>query len=69
MAVSPVSYHKNSKIRKRSPSFEDHYSQATLFWNSMSDRVAAWAEGVDLSATHRSTTRACRTTAWSRTRG
>ncbi|WP_067126434.1 catalase [Microtetraspora malaysiensis] len=24
------------KIRKRSPSFEDHYSQATLFWNSMS---------------------------------
>ncbi len=24
-------------IRKRSPSFEDHYSQATLFWNSMSD--------------------------------
>jgi catalase len=25
------------KIRKRSPSFEDHYSQATLFWNSMSD--------------------------------
>ncbi|MFI6518013.1 catalase [Spirillospora sp. NPDC050679] len=26
-----------NKIRKRSPSFEDHYSQATLFWNSMSD--------------------------------
>jgi catalase len=26
-----------AKIRKRSPSFEDHYSQATLFWNSMSD--------------------------------
>ncbi|GAA4577609.1 catalase [Planotetraspora kaengkrachanensis] len=25
-----------NKIRKRSPSFEDHYSQATLFWNSMS---------------------------------
>jgi catalase len=25
------------KIRKRSPSFEDHYSQATLFLNSMSD--------------------------------
>ncbi|MER6946169.1 catalase [Nonomuraea sp. NPDC000554] len=25
-----------SKIRKRSPSFDDHYSQATLFWNSMS---------------------------------
>ncbi|GAA2212926.1 catalase [Nonomuraea monospora] len=24
------------KIRKRSPSFADHYSQATLFWNSMS---------------------------------
>ncbi|GLW99136.1 catalase [Microtetraspora sp. NBRC 16547] len=24
------------KIRKRSPSFEDHYTQATLFWNSMS---------------------------------
>ncbi len=24
-------------IRRRSPSFEDHYSQATLFWNSMSD--------------------------------
>jgi catalase len=24
------------KIRKRSKSFEDHYSQATLFWNSMS---------------------------------
>ncbi|NRQ35334.1 catalase [Nonomuraea sp. NN258] len=26
-----------TKIRKRSPSFEDHYSQATLFWNSMAD--------------------------------
>ncbi|MEV4576996.1 catalase [Nonomuraea jabiensis] len=25
------------KIRQRSPSFEDHYSQATLFWNSMAD--------------------------------
>ncbi|WP_433431318.1 catalase [Nonomuraea sp. CA-141351] len=25
------------KIRKRSPSFDDHYSQATLFWNSMAD--------------------------------
>jgi catalase len=24
-------------IRRRSPSFGDHYSQATLFWNSMSD--------------------------------
>jgi catalase len=25
------------KIRERSPSFKDHYSQATLFWNSMTD--------------------------------
>jgi catalase len=25
------------KIRKRAASFQDHYSQATLFWNSMSD--------------------------------
>ncbi|MFI7275338.1 catalase [Streptomyces sp. NPDC049879] len=25
------------KIRKRSDSFHDHYSQATLFWNSMAD--------------------------------
>jgi catalase len=25
------------KIRKRAASFADHYSQATLFWNSMSD--------------------------------
>ncbi|MEV4678980.1 MULTISPECIES: catalase [Actinomadura] len=25
------------KIRKRSESFADHYSQATLFWNSMAD--------------------------------
>jgi catalase len=24
------------KVRRRSPSFKDHYSQATLFWNSMS---------------------------------
>lgn len=24
-------------IRRRSPSFADHYSQATLFWNSMAD--------------------------------
>ncbi|HSV79315.1 MAG TPA: catalase [Ramlibacter sp.] len=24
------------KIRRRSPSFDDHYSQATLFWNSQS---------------------------------
>ncbi|MBB4915003.1 catalase [Streptosporangium saharense] len=27
---------EGEKIRKRSPSFGDHYSQATLFWNSMS---------------------------------
>ncbi len=27
-----------AKVRQRSPSFGDHYSQATLFWNSM----AAW---------------------------
>ncbi|MGH3260758.1 MAG: catalase, partial [Trebonia sp.] len=26
-----------SKVRGRSDSFKDHYSQATLFWNSMSD--------------------------------
>lgn len=26
-----------NKIRKRAESFADHYSQATLFWNSMSD--------------------------------
>jgi catalase len=26
---------EGSKIRVRSPSFADHYSQATLFWNSM----------------------------------
>ncbi|MFC5749632.1 catalase [Actinomadura rugatobispora] len=26
-----------NKIRKRSESFQDHYSQATLFWNSMAD--------------------------------
>ncbi|WP_129843226.1 catalase [Streptomyces sp. RFCAC02] len=26
-----------AKIRKRSESFNDHYSQATLFWNSMAD--------------------------------
>lgn len=25
------------KIRRRSPSFQDHYSQPALFWNSMSD--------------------------------
>ncbi|GGC88461.1 catalase-2 [Thalassobacillus devorans] len=25
------------KVRKRSDSFKDHFSQATLFWNSMSD--------------------------------
>lgn len=25
------------KIRKRSPSFEDHYSQAALFWHSMAE--------------------------------
>jgi len=24
-------------VRRRSPSFSDHYSQATLFWNSMAD--------------------------------
>ncbi|MGW2162131.1 catalase [Nonomuraea sp. NPDC001699] len=28
---------EGEKIRRRSPSFADHYSQATLFWNSMSD--------------------------------
>ena len=26
-----------TKIRERSPSFSDHFSQATLFWNSMAD--------------------------------
>jgi len=26
-----------TKIRERSPSFKDHYSQAALFWHSMSD--------------------------------
>ncbi len=35
------------KIRKRNPSFVDHYSQATLFWNSLStsekDRLIATA--------------------------
>ena len=34
---------EGTKIRKRSPSFSDHFSQATLFWNSLStgeqDRV------------------------------
>lgn len=30
-----------AKIRGRSPSFDDHYSQATLFWNSMSSWEAA----------------------------
>lgn len=25
------------KVRKRSPTFSDHFSQATMFWNSMSD--------------------------------
>ncbi|NJP93567.1 catalase [Nonomuraea sp. FMUSA5-5] len=28
---------EGTKIRRRSPSFENHYSQATLFWNSMAD--------------------------------
>ncbi|MDB4932824.1 MAG: hypothetical protein JWM10_5308 [Myxococcaceae bacterium] len=28
---------EGSKIRERSPSFADHYSQATLFWNSLSE--------------------------------
>ncbi len=28
---------EGSAIRRRSPSFQDHYSQATLFWNSMSE--------------------------------
>jgi len=28
-------YVDGGKIRRRSPSFGDHYSQATLFWNSM----------------------------------
>ncbi|MBF8187440.1 catalase [Nonomuraea sp. K274] len=28
---------EGTKIRMRSPSFEDHYSQSTLIWNSMSD--------------------------------
>ncbi|MDB5322999.1 MAG: katE [Phycisphaerales bacterium] len=26
-----------NKVRQRSPSFADHFSQATLFWNSMAD--------------------------------
>ncbi|GAA2577034.1 catalase [Actinomadura fulvescens] len=35
-----------NKIRKRSESFADHYGQATLFWNSMSD----WEKGHIVSA-------------------
>ncbi len=27
---------ESPKVRRRSPSFDDHYSQATLFWNSQS---------------------------------
>ncbi|MFC4909114.1 catalase [Actinomadura gamaensis] len=34
------------KIRKRADSFADHYSQATLFWNSMAD----WEKGHIVSA-------------------
>ncbi|MEV4255732.1 catalase [Spirillospora sp. NPDC049652] len=34
------------KIRKRAESFADHYGQATLFWNSMSD----WEKGHIVSA-------------------
>jgi catalase len=30
-------YVAGNKVRRRSDSFADHYSQATLFWNSMSD--------------------------------
>ena len=28
---------EGEKVRRRSPSFSDHFSQATMFWNSMSD--------------------------------
>jgi len=28
---------EGNKVRERSPSFQDHFSQATLFWNSMSE--------------------------------
>ena len=28
---------EGAKVRRRSPSFSDHFSQATMFWNSMSD--------------------------------
>ncbi|HEX8916752.1 MAG TPA: catalase, partial [Humisphaera sp.] len=41
---SPAAFHsvpervEGPKVRQRSPSFGDHFSQATLFWNSM----AAW---------------------------
>ena len=28
---------EGAKLRRRSPSFSDHFSQATMFWNSMSD--------------------------------
>ena len=28
---------EGTAVRRRSPSFADHYSQATLFWNSMAD--------------------------------
>jgi catalase len=32
-----VSEQSGPKVRERSPSFNDHFSQATQFWNSMSD--------------------------------
>jgi catalase len=28
---------EGAKVRQRSESFADHFSQATLFWNSMAD--------------------------------
>ncbi len=33
----PVREQPGPKVRERSPSFADHFSQATQFWNSMSD--------------------------------
>lgn len=35
--VSHAQMVKGPKVRERSASFADHYSQATLFWNSLSD--------------------------------
>ncbi|MEJ0019980.1 MAG: catalase-related domain-containing protein [Acetobacteraceae bacterium] len=53
---------EGAKVRQRSESFADHFSQATMFWNSMSD----WEKSISRRPSPSNSTRS-RTRTFART--